>query len=83
MGKVAGMDLEQFRRSRGLSYEALAGMVGDIDGSTLGRICRGERWPRPERLRQICAATGGVVTVDAMLENYLAQATTRPARAAA
>lgn len=66
------MDLEEYRIAQRLSYGELAEQIGLPDESSAGRIARGERWPKPERIEQIVSATGGKVTVAAMHARRLA-----------
>jgi len=66
------MNLEQYRRAQKWTYEQLAKAVGLPDGGSAARIARGERWPGPARLQRIREATGGRVTLEAMLEARIA-----------
>jgi transcriptional regulator with XRE-family HTH domain len=75
---VAGMDvevvvdLETWRVREGLTYEALADVVGLPSTVTARRYALGERWPDAEVVERITRATDGAVGVLAMHRRRLA-----------
>lgn len=67
------MDLEQFRQSKGLSYKALAELLG-LAASNKRRAqsyAIGETWPPADRIEEIISATDGQVTLDALHQRRL------------
>lgn len=50
-------DLKAFLDQRGLTHAA-AGIVGDVNGSTISRICTGQRRARPETIVKLARALG-------------------------
>lgn len=64
---ASGLDLEEFRRARGLTYNDIASRVGLSTATHARRYARGERWPSdPAVLDRIVAMSGGAVTIEAM-----------------
>nr|BAR32717.1 hypothetical protein [uncultured Mediterranean phage uvMED] len=58
------MDLEQFRKSKGLSYKKLAeflGITGVSPESTVCRWCLKNRMPKPINIKLIMEKTNGKV----------------------
>lgn len=60
------MDLETYRRSRGLTWRQLQALVGASSESQVRRWALGIEWPRADRLDAICKATGNEVDVYSM-----------------
>lgn len=73
-----GIDLEEFRRSRNLTFEQLGNLIGGLTPSTTQRYAIGQEWPRTERLQQIIDATGGEVDIYAMHRRRLAYMRSNP-----
>lgn len=67
-----GMDLEEYRRIEGLTYEELAERLGVPQSRQALAYARGEMWPGTERLQTILERTGGRVTILAMHQRRLA-----------
>lgn len=59
-------DLEMWREREGLAYEALGQIIGVSSAAQVRRYCIGERWPDPDVIERVTAATGGEVTVYAL-----------------
>ncbi len=66
-----GIDLEQFRRERGLTYQQLADLLGIKQNRQAIAYARGETWPGTEMLEQIREKTGGAVDIFAMHQRRL------------
>ena len=66
------LDLEQYRRAMGLTYQGLADILGLTQNRHAMRWALGEAWPDADKLQRIVEATQGVVTVDAMHRRRLA-----------
>jgi hypothetical protein len=66
-----GIDLEQFRRERRLSYQGLADLIGIKQNRQAIAYAVGEIWPGTEMLQQILDATGGAVDIFAMHQRRL------------
>lgn len=60
------MDLEEFRRVEGLSYEKLRVLLGIPDRASAREIAIGKFWPKAGRMRNILKRTKGRVTLNAM-----------------
>ena len=54
------MDLEDWRKSKGLAYRDLAELIGEQNPTHARRYALGENWPREERLAVILARCDGV-----------------------
>ena len=77
------MDLETFRKHHGMTYCELVEFLGFGRIGSVRRIALGLAWPGCERLDIIRKRTLGAVTLDAMLDRYLAaQSGEEPERAA-
>jgi hypothetical protein len=61
------MTLEDFRRQKSLSFEALAALLG-LEGKNAGRTAHRyalhQRMPRPQMMRTIAEVTEGKVTAN-------------------
>lgn len=69
------LDLKSWRERCGLSLSAAAeicGFSGSNPAETFRRYELGLVWPKAEAIRSIVLATGGEVTVEAMLATRLA-----------
>jgi transcriptional regulator with XRE-family HTH domain len=64
--RTAGLDLETWRTREGLSYQALADLIGETRATQARRYAIGERWPDPDTLDRIVAVTEDAVSVLAM-----------------
>lgn len=60
------MDLEAWRVREGLTYDALAPLIGVTVASQARRYALGARWPDPDVMERIEAVTAGAVSVLAM-----------------
>lgn len=61
------MKLEDFRKQKGLTYEALAELIGGINASMAFKYCRKGARPRdPVIMQRIIDATDGKVTAGDM-----------------
>lgn len=63
---AAGLDLEEFRQARGLSYDELGALIGSSAKSTTRTWAIGMVWPDAERVENIITKTDGAVTLEAM-----------------
>lgn len=61
------MLLRDYLAQTGETIEQFAERIGESQ-HTLGKLYRGERFPRIELAKRVIAATGGEVTADDMLE---------------
>lgn len=59
-------DLEEYRRAKGWSYEALCDFLGLPDRQSARETAIGKVWPRTERIRDILLRTHGEVTLNKM-----------------
>ena len=66
------LDLEEYRRTKGLTYWELAELLGLTQNRHAMRWALGESWPDADKLQRIVEATQGAVTVDAMHRRRLA-----------
>lgn len=66
-----GLDLETYRRAKGLSYRQLVALIGSNHASRTRSWAIGEVWPDADVLKTIVEVTGGEVTLDAMHEKRL------------
>ncbi len=66
------LDLEQYRLTNELTYEALAELIGVRNKAQARTYALGIRWPKPQRLEEILRSTGGLVTIRAMHRRHLA-----------
>lgn len=60
------LDLEAWRKREGLTYDALGVMIGVHPATQVTRYAVGARWPDPDLIDRIAAATGGEVTLFAL-----------------
>jgi len=66
-----GIDLEEFRRRRKLSYQRLGDLLGVKQNRQVMAYALGETWPGTEMLEQIIQRTDGAVDIFAMHQRRL------------
>jgi hypothetical protein len=64
--RAEGLDLEEFRLARGLSYRKLASLIGSNHASQTRAWALGEARPDADQLDEIVKSTNGAVTIEAM-----------------
>jgi transcriptional regulator with XRE-family HTH domain len=67
MGNNSGMLLRDYLAQSGETIDQFAGRVGESP-HTIGKLYRGERFPRVQLAQRIVEATEGAVTADDLLE---------------
>jgi hypothetical protein len=71
-GARRGIDLEEFKLARGLSYRKLASLIGSTHASQARCWAIGESRPDADQLELIIRKTDGAVSVEAMHQKRLA-----------
>jgi hypothetical protein len=66
IARARGLDLEEFRLAKGLSYRKLASLIGSGHASQTRAWAIGESRPDADQMETIIRRTDGVVTVEAM-----------------
>lgn len=70
--RPGGLDLEQFRLAKGLSYRRLAALIGSSHASQTRSWALGESRPDADQMEVIIRRTDGIVTIEAMHKRRLA-----------
>lgn len=60
------MDLDEFRKTRGLNWQQLSDLIGAKSAAQARRYALGEQWPRADRLEQIIERCEGEVDTFSM-----------------
>ena len=71
-GQGRGIDLEEFRLAKGLSYRKLASLIGSTHASQARCWAIGESRPDADQVEAIIRRTEGAVSVEAMHKKRLA-----------
>lgn len=69
--RTRGMDLEEFRIAKGLSYRQLGALIGANHASKVRSWAFGEARPDADQMEAIVIKTDGAVTIEAMHQRRL------------